>query len=89
MHAEQSPADRLTLAWRLVLARKPSDEELALLLKSHERLLAQYTSDPTAAVKLLSVGESKRDGRLDPADHAAYTAACLGILNVDEALTKE
>jgi hypothetical protein len=26
---------------------------------------------------------------LDVADHAAYTAACLGILNVDEALTKE
>jgi len=89
MLVEKSPADRLTLAWRLVLARKPSDEELAVLLKSHERLLQQYTANKAEAAILLAVGESKRDEHLDVADHAAYTAACLGILNVDEALTKE
>jgi hypothetical protein len=89
MLAEKSAADRLTLAWRLVLARKPNDEELAVLLKSHERLLGQYTANKAEAAKLLAVGESKRDEHLDVADHAAYTATCLGILNVDEALTKE
>jgi Protein of unknown function (DUF1553) len=89
MLAEKTPADRLTLAWKLVMARKPSDSELAVLLKSHDRLLAEYRADKAAAMKLLSVGESKRDPTLDVADHAAYTAACLEILNTDEALTKE
>ena len=30
-----------------------------------------------------------RDARLDPIEHAAFTAVCLAIFNLDEALTKE
>ena len=36
-----------------------------------------------------AVGESKRDEKLDAVEHAAYTALCSAILNLDEALTKE
>ena len=39
--------------------------------------------------KLVSTGESKRDGRLDVAELAAYTAVASMILNLDEAITKE
>lgn len=83
-----APAARLTYAWRLVLSRKPNERELAVLTASYERLKHQYTADRPAALKLLSVGESKRDEKLDPAEHAAYTGVCSAILNLDEALTK-
>ena len=38
---------------------------------------------------LLSVGAAKRDESLDPAEHAALAAVCLGIANLDEALSRE
>ena len=41
------------------------------------------------AATLLAVGESKRDEKLPANDHAAWTALCELILNLDEAITKE
>jgi len=37
----------------------------------------------------VSVGESPRDESLDAAEHAALGGVCLGIFNLDEALTRE
>jgi len=42
-----------------------------------------------AAQALLSVGASTCDESHNPAKLAALTAVCLGILNLDEALTRE
>jgi hypothetical protein len=81
--------ERLTHAFRLATARPPTERELAVLAGSFERYLATYRADPGAAVKLTSVGESPRATGLDPAEHAAYTAACNVILNLDETVTKE
>jgi hypothetical protein len=80
---------RIELAFRLVLTRKPGSEELGILRARLQRLRSQYTADSAAARKLLTVGESKRDEKLDLTDHAAFTALCNLILNLDEALTKE
>ena len=87
-----SPGDdakRLAFAFRLLLAREPSAEERRVLLAGWERLRKQYAADPTAAKKLLAVGESKRNEKLDPLEHAALTGLCLTLLNLDEALSKE
>jgi hypothetical protein len=51
--------------------------------------LAEFRKDPAAAKKLLAVGESKADPKLDPAELAACSVACGMILNLDEAVTKE
>ena len=67
----------------------PDPKEEAVLMKALTRLTGEYAADKDSAMKLLSVGESKRDEKLDPTDHAAWTALCLEILNLDEALTKE
>jgi hypothetical protein len=40
-------------------------------------------------MQLLTIGESKFDEALDPVKTAALSAVCLGILNLDEALTRE
>jgi hypothetical protein len=89
MLARATSEDRLNLAFRLVLARKPRLEEQNILLSALERMKSQYANDKPAALKLLAVGESKADESLDPVEHAAYAAMCLEILNLDEALTKE
>jgi hypothetical protein len=60
-----------------------------VLLAGVERLRKQYADDPTAAKKLLAAGEAKRDEKLDPVEHAAWTGISGAILNLDEALTKE
>ncbi|HEV3343631.1 MAG TPA: PSD1 and planctomycete cytochrome C domain-containing protein [Pirellulales bacterium] len=81
--------DRVTALFRLVLARRPTAEELSLLAAGVERLKREFAADPQAAAKFLAVGESKRDESLDATEHAAYTAIASAVLNLDEALNKE
>jgi hypothetical protein len=89
MVAEKEDVARLDLALRFAMARSPSADERGLLLQRLEYLKTQFSEDKDAAPKLLAVGESKRDESLDPNEHAAWTALCQLILNLDEALTKE
>jgi len=80
---------RLVFAFRRVLARRPTDADLSALRRMHERQLVAYRADVDAARQLVSVGESHRDESLDCTEHAALTAVCLGLFNLDEALTRE
>ncbi len=80
---------RLDHAFRLTTARKPSTTEKQVLSASLTRLRTHYTANKEAALKLLAVGESKRDEKLDVAEHATWTALCGLLLNLDEAVTKE
>jgi hypothetical protein len=89
VRAGGTPDDRLTAAFRRVLARPPTTAELRILRDNLDHQLAEYRRDPAAAAKLLRVGESKPDPTLDPAELAAYTAVCRLLLNLDEAVTKE
>ncbi len=89
MEAKSGAEDRIDAAFARVLARKPTEQETAVLMESLERLRREYGADRPAALKLLAVGESKRDEKLDPVEHAAYTGVCMAILNLDEAVTKE
>lgn len=80
--------EQLTLAFRRVCSRVPTERDLAHLHRAYERQLAIYQADTEAAKALLAVGEKARDESLDVAQHAALTAVCLGILNLDEALNR-
>lgn len=80
--------DRLNYAFRLVTARSPNSEELAILRRTLETHLTEYRGNVAAAEKLLATGESPRDKTLDPAEHAAWTMIANLLLNLDEALTK-
>jgi hypothetical protein len=84
-----APRQSVTSAFREVLGRRPTPGEEAVLVESLARVRAQFHSDPEAARRLLSVGESPRDPGLDPEEHAALTAVCLAIFNLDESLSKE
>jgi hypothetical protein len=89
MREANLPDERLTLAFRRVVSRNPSDTELRILHRALERQLAEYRKDPAAAKKVLAIGESKLDGAIDPVEVAAYAAVCRLILNLDEAVTRE
>jgi hypothetical protein len=84
-----SPEARVELAFRRVLARRPSAGELRVLLASLARITGEFAREPEAAKKLLHVGDSKRNESLDVVEHAAYAVLCSAIFNLDEALNKE
>ncbi len=82
-------ADQIRFAFRKVLGRPPRDKELATLEKAMQKQLAFYTEDPVAAKAFVEVGSATRDAALELPMHAALTAVCLAILNLDEAMTRE
>jgi hypothetical protein len=84
-----SPRERLETAFRSVTARGPTSEEARLLAGDLQRVRSHYAADRGAAERLLRVGAAPRPTHLDPVEHAAYTAVCLLLLNLDETLTRQ
>jgi hypothetical protein len=80
---------RLTHAFRRVLSRPLTPRDLAALRRAYDKQLAIYKADPAAATAALAIGVARRDESLDAAEHAALSAVCLAIFNLDEALTRE
>ena len=89
MQAAQSPQDRVTLAFRLAAARRPSSNELSLLTRRLGILQRAYADNVAEANKVLRVGSSPRDESLDAAEHAAYATLCMLLLNLDEVISRE
>jgi hypothetical protein len=87
--AADTDAARLEYVCEVLLARRPTAKEKSILLSRLETLRAQFTADPAAALQLAAVGEAARPETLDPVEHAAWTALCSLIMNLDEALSKE
>ncbi|MBQ97053.1 MAG: chromosome segregation protein [Roseibacillus sp.] len=83
------PAAQIAQAFQLVVARDPSAQEQEILENIYNRAQVRFTSDPGAAANFLKNGESPRKSELSEPQHAALATVCLGILNLDEALTKE
>ena len=79
---------KLVYAFRLCTGRAPSERELAILEKSLNRHLEKYKADKGAAEKLVAVGEYARAKELDVSVHAAWTAVCNVMLNMDETISK-
>jgi mono/diheme cytochrome c family protein len=86
--AGTTPEARLTHMFRLAAARAPDPAETAELLGVVNDMRAKFAKDPEGAKKLLAVGETKPDPKLDPAELAAYAMAANVILNLDEVLNK-
>ena len=88
---KEQPTDeaRLARAFALVLGRAPSGAEPALLVKMLANQRAVYSVDAKAAEALLALGESKRDAAIPAAEHAALTATCLALYNLDAAITRD
>jgi hypothetical protein len=83
-----TPRSRIAFAYELAMSREPSDGELRVLSELYQRERDTFSRDKDAATKLLAVGESKRDEKLDPVELAAWSTVASTILNMDETITK-
>jgi hypothetical protein len=60
-----------------------------VLTQAYARYVASFRNNPQAAGKLLSVGESPHNTKLNTPELAAWTMVMSVILNLDEVVTKE
>ena len=81
-------AQRINFAYRLCVARSATLAEQKVLAGLLADQLTVFRKDTKAADKLLAVGESKRNEKLDAAELAAWTLLAGTILNLDETITK-
>ncbi len=87
--AGKSDRTRIDFAFKLATARTPNLQERSVLLRSLREFRSTYRQDQANASKLLSVGETKADSSLEPAELAAWTTVASMILNLDETNTKQ
>ena len=72
-----------------VLGRVPKISEIAVWKRSLNRAMTAFEAAPEEAKRFLNHGVAERHGELSEVEHAAWTALCLNVLNLDETLTKE
>ncbi len=91
-HSLRSSPDltgQISHAFRRVLGRAPAAKDMEILTRAFDKQLAHYQGQPAAASELLKTGATPPDASLPAVEHAAMTAVCLAIFNLDEALTRE
>ena len=86
--AGKSPSERIQFAYRLCVSRPATPAEQKIVKSLLDDQLTRFHKDPKAAEKLLAVGESKRDEKLDVVELAAWTTIASTLLNLDETITK-
>lgn len=89
MKTSASVDGQIGFAFEQVLCRSPNASEQEILQRLWQRQSEHFAADPAAANEFLGVGERPRDPGIDPAVHAALSAVCLAIFNLDEALVRE
>ena len=80
---------RVAFAFRAATARRPTADEVGILLDVFEVQKAEYLKNPDDAERLLTVGDSKRNQSLNAAALAAWTTVASIILTLDETITKQ
>ena len=82
------PGQRIEFAFRVCLARTPTEAEKARLEALFTQQLKSFYADPGAADALLSIGPADRPARQESRELAAWTMVANVLLNLDETLTK-
>jgi hypothetical protein len=87
--SEAATEPRIDQAYKRVVSRSPTAGERDVLTQAYARYVASFRNNPQAAEKLLSVGESPHNTKLNAPELAALTMVMSVILNLDEVVTKE
>lgn len=77
---------RINELFRRLTCRNATDQEQNLSKLLLKQMRRRYRDDLADAKKLLAIGESASDSRLDPAEHAAWTQLAATILASDVAI---
>jgi hypothetical protein len=88
VEAGSNTRERLGSAFRLVLARPPSEVELDKLARLQSDALAVYSQDPVKAKQLATDPLGPLPAGADAAELASWTTVANVLLNLDETLMK-
>jgi hypothetical protein len=80
--------ERMNFLGLHLLARPFRQEEHPIVANSLAGLRSYYDAHPEDAARLMTVGESKADPAIDPAELAAWTMLVNELMNLDEVLNK-
>ncbi len=86
--AKGGEKERLTYAFRLCVARPPTEKEIEIVLRLYRDNLEKYRKDPAAAQAMAKGGMGETPKNLDAAELAAWTVVANVLLNLDETITK-
>jgi hypothetical protein len=87
--SESSSTDeKISKAFRLIVCRKASDKELAILKKYYDEQLQSFQQKKLDALKTLKEGEYPLNEKLDLNVSAAMMKVVNTIYNMEEAITK-
>jgi hypothetical protein len=79
---------RLRWAFAEATSRAATDAELQVLKTALARERKRYAANESLAREYLSAGESPRDEKLPPAEHAAWAQVAALLLNLSETVTR-
>jgi hypothetical protein len=88
LQQELTDAARIDWIAMRLLARPFKNQERELVEKSLSELMGHYLEHAEEAKKLITVGESKPDSKLDAQRLAAWTMLCNQLMNLDEVVNK-
>jgi hypothetical protein len=83
-----SDEERERWIFRQLAAREPDKTEREVLGELLREQTTFFSQEPKRAESLISVGESKRDKKLDPIQLAAMTAVAQTVMNLDATVWK-
>jgi hypothetical protein len=75
-------------AFRRIICRKPTKQELDILTSYYNEQLSQFTNKKLDAKKALSIGEYPAKGNIDRNTQAALMKTISAIYNLEEAITR-
>lgn len=84
----ETPAQRLTFGYRVVLARDPDAEELSVVQELLQQEIARFQQQPEAAEQVIRNGETAVKAERKPVELAAYTLVANLLLNLDETVNR-
>jgi hypothetical protein len=85
---EMSLEEKVTLAFRKIVSRKPAPDEIEILIKGYEEEYERFAANPVEAKEFLKVGDYPQNHSLDPLECAAMMHVVTIIYNLDEAISK-
>lgn len=80
--------EKISIAFRKIVSRKPKQEEIDILMSGYEDEYTRYQASPLEAKKFLQVGAYPQNTTLDPIECAAMMHVVTIIYNLDEAISK-
>lgn len=81
--------ERLRFAFKKTTGRDVNNDELNILTNRLTTLRADYGKAKEDALSLTSIGDYSKNDTVDLTDHAAYTAICSLLLNLDETINRQ